>query len=103
MVRRPGHSRGFVRKIVRGQRSDIFRTRESSLELYLPWLDAQWAAGHRNGSGLWGGLKKQGFRGCLRIITEWASRRRRAEKTDGALSRIPSARTIARFMTIGRD
>ncbi len=103
IVRRTGHSRGLVRKVLRGQRSDVFRIRESSLELYLQWLDAQWAAGHRNGSELWRRLKKQGFRGCLRIVTEWASRRRRAEKTDGALNRAPSARTIARFMTIGRD
>jgi transposase len=49
IVRRTGYSRGLVRKILRGQRSDIFRTRRSSLEPYLPWLDAQWAAGRRNG------------------------------------------------------
>src|SRR5690606_18362337 len=40
----------------------------------------------------------------LRVVTEWTARRRRAEQTDGdALSRAPSARTIARLMTIGRD
>ncbi len=43
-------------------------------------------------------------RGCLRVVTEWATRRRKAEKVDdGALSRAHSARTIARLMTIGRD
>ena len=90
--------------MLRGQRSDVFRVRESSLELYLPWLDAQWAAGSRNGSQLWRQLKAQGFRGCLRVVSEWAGRRRRAEKVDGqALSRAPSARTIARLLTIGRD
>ncbi len=31
------------------------------------------------------------------------TRRRRAENAEGALSRTPSARTIARLMTIGRD
>jgi transposase len=104
IVRRTGYSRGLVRRILRGQRSDIFRVRESSLELYLPWLDAQWGAGHRNGAELWRQLKNQGFRGCLRVVTEWATRRRKAEKVDGAaLSRAPSARTIARLMTIGRD
>ena len=37
-------------------------------------------------------------------MTEWATRRRRAEKADAEnLQRIPSARTIARLMTIGRD
>lgn len=104
IVRRTGHSRGVVRKILRGQRSDIFRTRESSLELYLPWLEAQWAAGERNGAALWRLLKGQGFNGSLRVVTEWATRRRQADKVNGdVLRRAPSARTIARLMTIGRD
>ena len=47
IVRETGHSRGLIRRILRGQRSDIFRARESSLEPYLPWLDAQWTAGQR--------------------------------------------------------
>jgi len=54
-------------------------------------------------SGLWRQLHNQGFRGCLRIVSEWATRRRRADRTDNALSRAPAARTIARMMTIGRD
>ena len=103
IVRRTGHSRGTVRKVVRGQRSDVFRVRENSLDLYLPWLDAQWADGHCNATELWRHLKRQGFRGCLRIVSEWATRRRRAEKADGALNRTPSARTIARLMTNCRD
>jgi transposase len=104
IVRRTGHSRGLVRRVLRGQRSDVFRVRENSLEVYLPWLDAQWSAGHRNGTQLWRELTRQGFRGCLRVVTEWATRRRKAEKMDcDALSRTPSARTVARLMTIGRD
>ncbi len=103
IVRRTGHSRGLVRKVLRGQRSDLFRVRESSLELHLQWLDEQWAAGHRNGAELWRCLKKQGFRGCPRVVSEWAARRRRAEKADGALSRTPSARTVARLLTFQRD
>jgi len=104
IVRRTGHSRGLVRKVLRGQRSDVFRVRESSLDLYLQWLDEQWAAGQRNATELWRRLKRQGFRGCLRVVSEWATRRRQAEKADyGNVSRAPSARTIARLMTIGRD
>ncbi len=77
---------------------------ESSLEVRLPWLDAQWAIGRRNGAELWRQLKQQGFRGCLRVVAEWAARRRQADRADiSALSRTPSARTIARLMTIGRD
>lgn len=82
IVRRTGHSRGLVRRVLRGQRSDVFRVRESSLEVYLLWLDAQWSAGHRNGTQLWRELERQGFRGCLRVATEWATRRRKAEQMD---------------------
>ncbi len=104
IVRNTGHSRGLVRKVLRGQRSDVFRTRESSLDPYLPWLDAQWAAGLRNGCELWRRLGGLGFRGCLRVVSEWAGRRRRAEKAAvESLHRTPSARTIARLMTNGRD
>lgn len=104
IVRRTGHSRGLVRRILRGERSDVFRVRESSLENHLPWLDGQWAAGCRNGAELWRGLRMQGFRGSLRVVTEWATRRRQAERIDTeTLHRIPSARTIARLMTTGRD
>ncbi|PPD10125.1 MAG: transposase [Methylocystis sp.] len=104
IVRETGHSRGLVRRILRGQRSDVFRTRKSSLEPYLPWLDAQWTAGLHSGSELWRLLKSQGFRGCLRVVSEWAGRRRRAEKAEtSSLRRVPSARTIARLMTTGRD
>jgi transposase len=104
IVRRAGHSRGLVRKILRGQRSDIFRVRSSSLEAWLPWLDEQWAAGRRNGAQLWRALKSKGFRGCPRVVSEWSGRRRRSEKMDAsALGRAPSARTVARLMTVGRD
>jgi transposase len=104
VVRLTGHSRGLVRRVLRGQRSDVFRVRESSLEHHLPWLDAQWATGQRNGADLWRRLKVLGFRGSVRVVTEWATRRRRAEKADAeSLHRVPSARTIARLMTTGRD
>jgi transposase len=104
IVRNTGLSRGLVRKVLRGQRTDVFRIREDSLEAYLPWLDEQWSAGVHNGAELWRRLKQQGFRGCLRVVGEWAARRRRADKVEaGAIGRTPSARTIARLMTIGPD
>ena len=59
IVRRTGYSRGLARKVLRGQRSDIFRVRSSSLDPYLPWLDEQWIAGRRNGSELWRSLRRQ--------------------------------------------
>ena len=90
--------------MLRGERGDVSRLRESSLENYLPWLDNQWTAGCRNGAELWRRLKMRGFRGSLRVVAEWATRRRQAERVDTeTLHRVPSARTIARLMTIGRD
>lgn len=104
IVRLTGHSRGLVRRVLRGQRSDVFRVRESSLEAHLPWLDAQCVAGQRNGPALWRCLKARGFRAHYgssqngRCVVD-------APKTadDKSLQRVPSARTIARLMTTGRD
>ena len=67
-------------------------------------LYAKIAAGRRNGCELWRSLKQRGFRGCLRVVSEWSGRRRRSERMDASsISRAPSARTVARLMTIGRD
>lgn len=104
IVRRTGISRGTVRKIARGIRNDVFRVRESSLDAYLPILDALWIEGCHNGAELWRRLQARGFRGSLRVVTEWTTRRRRADRlclTD--LQRVPSARKIARMMTTNRN
>jgi transposase len=104
IVRCTGHSRGTVRRVLRGQRAEVFRTRENSLEAHLPWLDARWAEGARNGAALWRELRDLGFRGSLRVVAEWAIRRRRAEQVNiEGLTRVPSARTVARLMTMARD
>jgi transposase len=104
IVRRPGYSRGLIRKILRGQRPDVFRVRQSSLDPYLPWLDEQWEAGRCNGAALWRALRLRGFRGCLRVVSEWSARRKKADKGDpAALARAPSARTVARLLTVGRE
>ena len=103
IVRRTGYCRGLVRQVLRGQRSDIFRSRESSLEPYLEWLDAHWGADSQNGTELWRRLRSQGFRGSRRV-SEWATGRRRADKTGAkSLTCIASARTIARLLTTNRD
>lgn len=74
------------------------------METYLEWLDAQWAAGKRNGTELWRRWRTQGFRCSRRVVSEWATRRKRADKADAeTLNRIPSARTIARLLTTSRD
>ena len=104
IARRTGHSRNLVRHISRGGGTDVFRTRQSTLDAHLPFLDAQWTDGCRNGAELWRRLKGQGFQGSLRVVTEWASRRRRAEQVSAPqLRKIPAARTLARLMTTKRN
>ena len=104
IVKRTGRSRGLVRQVIRGERTDVFRTRQTSLAAYLPLLDEQWAAGCRNGAELWRRLQAHGFHGSLPVVSEWTTRRRRAETaSDQQLQRVPSARTLARLMTTARD
>jgi transposase len=91
IARQTGHSRGLVRQVIRGERSDVFRVRQSSLELYLPWLDEQWAAGCRNGAELWRLLRARGFNGSLRVVAEWATTQAAGRK---GRRRDPSADSI---------
>lgn len=93
-----------MRQVIRGQPTDIFRVRQSSLEPWLAWLNEQWRSDCCNGTELWRQLRGKGFRGSLRVVGEWTTRRRRAETaSDQQLHRVPSARTIARLMTTARD
>ena len=104
IVRRTGQSRKLVRQVSRGESTDVFRTRQSTLDAHLPFLDAQWTEGCRNGAELWRRVQARGFKGSLRVVGEWTTRRRRGEKaTDQQLQRVPSARTISRLMTTARD
>ena len=104
IVRRTGHSRKLVRQVIRGERTDVFRVRQSSIEAYLPLLDDLWNSGCRNGAELWRRLKGKGFQGALRVVSEWATRRRRADRaSDRQLQKVPPARKIAHMMTTARD
>ena len=104
IVRTTGLSRQLVRQILRGEREDVFRVRQSSLERWLPWLEREWDGGCRNAAELWRRLRAVGFAGSLRVVGEWATRRRRAEAaTTSATGRCPPARRIARMMTTARD
>nr|WP_247880683.1 transposase [Brucella intermedia] len=104
IVRHTGHSRKLVRCILRGQRSDVFRVRQNSLESWLPWLDNRWQQGQHNASALWREMREKGFPGQSGVVSQWAQRRRLAEKANqSGIARTPSARSIARLMTLARD
>ena len=86
IVRRTGHSRGMVRRVLRGQRSDVFRTRESSLEAHLPWLDAGDARATAQRSGASCG-------GWFRRLVGWSRSGRRVDGgRRGQLGGWPSPR-----------
>jgi transposase len=104
IVRRTGRSRKLVRSVLRGADGDVFRSRVTSLEPHLARLDGEWRAGCRKGAELWRRLWAAGFRGSLRVVTEWTTRRRRSEA--GGLApdqRMPSARRVSRLMTARRE
>ena len=104
IVRQTGHSRKLVRDVLRGQRLDVFRTKPSSLDSWLPWLNNRWDEGARNALALWREMKAKGFPGQSGVVSQWAQRRRLAEKAgQSGLARTPSARVIARLMTAARD
>jgi transposase len=99
-----GRSRKLVRSVLRGGDGDVFRSRERMLEPYFVKLDADWRGGCRNGAALWRGLRSVGFCGSLRVVAEWATRRRRSERTECSAGRVPPpARQLSRMMTMRRD
>ncbi|WP_320177791.1 hypothetical protein [Roseovarius pacificus] len=104
IMRLTGLSRCLARQIVRGEREDVFRIRESNLTLWLPQLEREWTGGCRNGAELWRRLRTSGFKGGRRVVGEWATRRRRAEQAvPSGTAKSPPAHRIARLLTMGRD
>lgn len=104
IVRRTGRSRKLVRAVLRNAEDEVFRSRAGSLAPWLAALEAAWAGGCRNGAELWRRLRGRGFGGSLRVVGEWATRRRRSERADGAMvGRLPPARSIARAMLVRRE
>ena len=104
IVRRTGRSRKLVRAVLRNAEDEAFRSRTSSLAPWLVPLEAAWSGGCRNGAELWRRLRGEGFGGSLRVVGEWATRRRRSERADGAVAgRLPPARSIARAMLVRRE
>ncbi len=104
ITRQTGRSRKLVRSVLRGGDGDVFRCRSSILEPYLVRLGAEWESGCRNGAELWRRLRTAGFSGGVRVVAEWATRRRRNEKAGLTLSRTaPPGRLLSRLLTTRRD
>jgi hypothetical protein len=96
--RLPAGSTWHARRIAPGGGLEAFRSRVGILEPYAETLDALWTGGRRNGAELWRRLRIRGFQGSLRVVAEWATRRRLDESSNpaGRVRKTPSARKIAR-------
>jgi len=71
-------SRNTVRRWVRGEQPELHRPRTHSLDPWRAVLERRWVEGCRNGARLWRDLRDAGFKGGMRVVTEWASRKRLA-------------------------
>jgi len=69
-------SRNTVRRSVRGEQPELHRPRRHSLDPWRAVLERRWAEGCRNGARLWRDLRDAGFKGGMRVVTEWANRQR---------------------------
>jgi transposase len=77
-------------------------SRASSLEPWLDRLQTEWEVGCQNGAELWRRLRAAGFPGSLRVVAEWATRRRRDDR-DASPSRCPAPRALARLLSSARE
>jgi transposase len=101
IVRRLGVGRNTVRRWLRGAPPDPFRRRGSILEPHYALLERRWTEGCHNGARLWRELRAAGFRGGLRVVTEWTTQRRLAGHAGRAELSItaPPLRRVARLLT----
>jgi len=86
---------------MRGAAPDPFRRRRSILEPHYALLERRWTEGCHNGAQLWRELRHAGFRGGLRFVSEWATRRRLAERPGRSALSItaPPLLGVARLLT----
>ena len=101
IARRLGMARNTVRRWLRGAAPDLLCRRPSMLEPHYALLEQRWTEGCHNGAQLWRELRDGGFRGGLRVVSEWASRQRLRECPGrSSLSvKAPPPRRIARLLT----
>ncbi len=75
----------------------------SSLDPFRDYLETRWAAGYRNGTGLWRQIRERGFAGQSGVVRQWAARRQdppadRATPASPPKAQPPTARKAARLL-----
>ena len=103
-----GIGRKTVRRWLRAGHAPTWRHADrgrSSLDPFRDYLEARWAAGYRNGTGLWREIRDRGFAGQSGVVRQWAARRRRQDPpadlttpTNPPKAQPPTARKAARLL-----
>jgi transposase len=73
IVRTTGVSRQTVRRMLAGTRDNVFRSRETMLDSWAEPLKTDCDGGCRNGAELWRRLRRTGYGGRQRVVTEWTT------------------------------
>jgi transposase len=92
IARALGLGRKTVRRWLRAGHAPTWRHADrgrSILDPFSDYLETRWAAGCRNGTGLWREIREHGFTGQSGIVRQWAARRRRQ---DPAADQAPPAK-----------
>lgn len=101
IARRLRMSRNTIRRWPRGAVPELRRPRRSFLAPYLASLEQRWAEDCHNGAQLWREMRALGFRGGLRVVTEWTARQRLAQlpgRLASDFAALPSRR-VGRILT----
>ena len=97
--RRLALGRNTIRRWLRDGGPEFRPVRPSTLDPYRTLLRRRWTEGCRNGAQLWRELREAGFRGSLRVVTEWTNRQRLSPGPRRIDFRGPSARGMVRLLT----
>src|SRR4051795_11777320 len=108
IARALGIGRKTVRRWLRAGHAPTWRHADrgrSSLDPFRDYLETRWAAGCRNGTGLWREIRERGFAGQSGIVRQWAPRQRRQNPPAGlkptaqpAQGQPPTPRKAARLL-----
>ena len=88
IARALGVGRKTVRRWLRAGHAPTWRHADrgrSILDPFRDYLEMRWAAGYRNGTGLWREIRERGFSGQSGIVRQWATRQRRQDPPAGLM------------------
>ena len=86
IARALGIGRKTVRRWLRAGHAPTWRHADRSiLDPFRDYLEMRWAAGYRNGTGLWREIRERGFSGQSGIVRQWATRQRRQDPPAGLM------------------